>query len=112
MLIAQSEACSKACKTSVAENACIFYDRMQPQTPKASKRSVLKGTTCRPHSPKQPKVATSHLKIHRPCDGFVYIPDYAVKLQLKTLLDDFAHQLARLDSQIHEHFTHEVWLRR
>ena len=28
---------SKACKTSVAENACIFYDRVQPRTSKTSK---------------------------------------------------------------------------
>ena len=37
--------------------------------------------------------------------------DFAIELEFKTLLDDFAHLLARLEAQIHKHFAHEEGLR-
>ena len=46
---AQSEACSIACKTSVAENACFFYDRVQPRTLEASKELQLRAHTSSPY---------------------------------------------------------------
>ena len=96
--------CSKACKTSVAK----FYDRVQPRTPKASKRSEPKVQRT---TSKQPKVATSYPRFFSPRYGFFNVRDFSVELELETLLDKLAHLLAGLNAHVQEHLSHKKRLR-
>ena len=57
------------------------------------------------------KLLTNSQSFFGPGDGVTGTGNFSVELQLKTLLDDFAHLLAGFDAHFHEHFTHEVRLR-